>query len=63
MQGILELKNQKENIYFLDADDKITKNVNILYKEIKYSKFDYVFCDTQWIENSINQRKISLVIV
>ena len=51
-------KSKGEYLFFLDADDKITKNtLNILYKEIKYSKFDYVFCDTQWIENSINQRK------
>ena len=51
-------KAKGEYLFFLDADDKIVKNtLNTLYNEVRFKSLDYIFCDSQWIENSTNQRK------
>ncbi len=45
-------------VFFVDADDRIEKNtLSLLYKIACKTKFDLVFCDSQWIENNQNQRK------
>ena len=45
-------------LFFLDVDDIITNDaLKILYDQTKSYKYDYVFCDTKWIEKSKNQRK------
>ena len=51
-------KSSGNYIFFLDVDDIITNDaLKILYSETKSLKYDYVFCDTKWIEKSKNQRK------
>ena len=54
--GIKEAKG--EYLFFLDVDDKIEKNtLSYLFNFTKHRKFDLVFCDRKWIENSKNLRK------
>ena len=46
-----------EYIFFLDVDDSIEANtLSTLYNEASKGSFDFVFCDSKWIENSKNQR-------
>ena len=54
----LGLKNAKgEYIFFLDVDDSIEANtLSVLYNEATKGNFDFVFCDSKWIEHSKNQR-------
>ena len=42
----------------MDVDDKIEKNtLSYLFNFTKHRKFDLVFCDRKWIENSKNLKK------
>jgi len=52
------IKSSGKYIFFLDIDDVITNHaLKVLYDQTKYFKYDYIFCDTQWIEKSKNQRE------
>ena len=47
-----------EYVFFLDADDTITKNsINTLYTEAKANDFDLVICDKKLMENEQNKRE------
>ncbi len=51
-------KSQGEYIFFLDADDLISKEtLRNLYQSANEKKYDFVFCDHEWIENEKNQRE------
>ena len=54
----LGLKKAKgEYIFFLDVDDTIAANtLTTLHSIANETDCDLVFCDTEWIENSQNQR-------
>ena len=44
--------------FFLDADDLIHKEMlSKLYQIAVEKNYDLVFCDHEWIENNVNQRK------
>jgi glycosyltransferase involved in cell wall biosynthesis len=50
-------KARGDYLFFLDVDDRIEKNtLSTLHNYIKIKKFDLIFCDRKWIENSKNIR-------
>ena len=50
-----------ENIFPLDADDLTIKKCYRNSISIIEKTHDFIFCDHEWIENNVNQRKIALV--
>ena len=51
-------KAKGEYLFFFDVDDKIEYNtLSYLYNFTKHKKFDLIFCDRKWIENSKNLRR------
>ena len=60
-----ELKQQREKyIYFLDADDKISKDTfKVMFENSKNQDFDIVLSDKKVIENSKNQRENNFIII
>ena len=52
------IKQQRENIFFLDADDKISKDTfKVMFENSKNQDFDIVLSDKKVIENSKPKRK------
>ena len=45
-------------VFFLDADDTIhIETLKSFYQIAVENKYDYIFCDHEWIQNGENQRK------